>query len=74
MSYDIDADKMLEVLRIGREKLKGKGVAGRKGAVPGDQYVKLKIMLPESQDQEFKDFVERWSARHPYDPRRKAGL
>lgn len=55
-------------------RLKGKGVAGRKGAVPGDQYVKLKIMLPESQDQEFKDFVERWSARHPYDPRRKAGL
>ncbi|MFM9499652.1 biotin/lipoate A/B protein ligase family protein [Streptomyces galilaeus] len=25
MSYDIDADKMLEVLRIGREKLSGKG-------------------------------------------------
>jgi lipoate-protein ligase A len=26
MAYDIDADKMLEVLRIGREKLTGKGV------------------------------------------------
>jgi lipoate-protein ligase A len=27
MAYDIDADKMLQVLRIGREKLSGKGVA-----------------------------------------------
>ncbi|MGH3392364.1 MAG: lipoate--protein ligase family protein [Actinomadura sp.] len=27
MAYDIDADKMLEVLRIGREKLSGKGIA-----------------------------------------------
>ena len=27
MSYDIDADKMLEVLRIGREKLSDKGTA-----------------------------------------------
>lgn len=27
MSYDIDAAKMLEVLRIGREKLSGKGIA-----------------------------------------------
>ncbi|WP_337061447.1 lipoate--protein ligase family protein [Kineococcus sp. G2] len=27
MSYDIDAAKMLQVLRIGREKLKGKGLA-----------------------------------------------
>ncbi|GAA3062331.1 lipoate--protein ligase family protein [Streptomyces glomeratus] len=26
MSYDIDADKMLQVLRIGREKLSGKGI------------------------------------------------
>jgi lipoate-protein ligase A len=27
MAYDIDADKMLEVLRIGREKLSDKGTA-----------------------------------------------
>ncbi|NKX53896.1 lipoate--protein ligase family protein [Arthrobacter mobilis] len=27
MSYDIDADKMLEVLRIGREKISDKGIA-----------------------------------------------
>ena len=29
MSYDIDADKMLEVLRIGREKLSDKGTRAR---------------------------------------------
>ena len=33
MSYDIDADKMLEVLRIGREKLRGKGVTSAKKRV-----------------------------------------
>ena len=26
MAYDIDADKMLDVLRIGREKLSDKGI------------------------------------------------
>ena len=26
MAYDIDADKMLEVLRIGREKMSDKGI------------------------------------------------
>ena len=33
MSYDIDADKMLEVLRIGREKLSDKGTASAKKRV-----------------------------------------
>jgi lipoate-protein ligase A len=33
MSYDIDADKMLEVLRIGREKLSDKGIASAKKRV-----------------------------------------
>ncbi|MER5855559.1 MULTISPECIES: lipoate--protein ligase family protein [unclassified Streptomyces] len=33
MSYDIDADKMVEVLRIGREKLSGKGTASAKKRV-----------------------------------------
>ncbi|MEE1620229.1 biotin/lipoate A/B protein ligase family protein [Zafaria sp. Z1313] len=33
MSYDIDADKMTEVLRIGREKLSDKGIASAKKRV-----------------------------------------
>ncbi|KOQ33640.1 lipoate--protein ligase, partial [Achromobacter xylosoxidans] len=33
MSYDIDADKMVEVLRIGREKLSDKGTTSAKKRV-----------------------------------------
>jgi len=33
MSYDIDADKMVEVLRIGKEKLSGKGTRSAKKRV-----------------------------------------
>lgn len=33
MAYDIDADKMTEVLRIGREKLSGKGIGSAKKRV-----------------------------------------
>jgi len=40
----------------------------------GDQYVKLRVMLPERPDQELRDFVENWSRSHGYDPRRKAGM
>ena len=55
-------------------RLKGKGIANRKSGGKGDQYVRLKITLPEKPDTELKDFVERWSASHGYDPRRKAGM
>jgi DnaJ-class molecular chaperone len=55
-------------------RLKGKGIANRKSGSTGDQYVRLKITLPEKPDTELKDFVERWSASHDYDPRRKAGM
>jgi lipoate-protein ligase A len=33
MSYDIDADKMLDVLRIGREKLSDKGITSARKRV-----------------------------------------
>lgn len=33
MSYDIDAEKMVEVMRIGKEKLRGKGTASAKKRV-----------------------------------------
>lgn len=44
-------------------RLKGKGITG------GDQYVTVKVVLPARPDEELADFVARWSARHPYDPR-----
>lgn len=41
-------------------RLKGRGVA-RAGRAPGDQYVKLKIVLPEGGDAELEEFVRGWS-------------
>ena len=55
-------------------RLKGKGIVERKSGKKGDQYVKLKVTLPERPDKELKDFVERWGKDHGYDPRRKAGM
>lgn len=54
-------------------RLRGKGVP-RKGGGRGDQYVKLKVVLPERPDSELAEFVQSWSKTHPYDVRSKAGL
>lgn len=50
-------------------RLKGKGVpvgAGHRG----DQYITLKIMLPDTPDPELQAFAETWSAGKAHDPRR----
>jgi DnaJ-class molecular chaperone len=49
-------------------RLKGKGIASAGKA--GDQYVKLRVMLPDSPDAELTAFLERWGAKHPYNVRR----
>jgi DnaJ-class molecular chaperone len=53
-------------------RLKGKGIAGGQGKT-GDQYVKLRVMLPDPPNAELTSFLERWSAKHPYDVRGKLG-
>lgn len=55
-------------------RLKGKGICDAKTGKCGDQYVKLKLVLPETPDSELTDFVKTWSKAHDYDPRKKAGL
>jgi DnaJ-class molecular chaperone len=55
-------------------RLKGKGVAAAQGRAAGDQYVKLKIVLPEKPDAELRRFVEDWEKTHAYDPRAKSGM
>ncbi len=50
-------------------RLKGRGVA-REGKTPGDQYVKLKIVLPEGGDPELEDFVRSWSGGAAHAPRK----
>ena len=56
-------------------RLKGKGLAKRgKPDERGDQYVKLKLVLPDQPDADLSDFVRRWKPAGPFDPRRRAGL
>lgn len=54
-------------------RLKGKGVNPRKGG-PGDQYIRLKIMLPDKPDPDLIEFVENWSKGFDDDVRRRSGL
>ncbi|MCI0431286.1 MAG: DnaJ domain-containing protein [Rhodospirillales bacterium] len=55
-------------------RLKGRGVIDRKTGERGDQYVTLKVVLPERPDAELKQFLERWAAARGYNPRTKLGL
>lgn len=55
-------------------RLRGKGVRrGKSGSEAGDQYVTLKIIVGHSGDADLAKFVEEWSAKHPFDPRRGTG-
>jgi len=48
-------------------RLRGKGIQRSKN--PGDQYVTLKVVIGASGDPELAEFLEKWAARHPFDPR-----
>jgi DnaJ-class molecular chaperone len=50
-------------------RLRGKGVA-RKDGSRGDEYVTLKIVLPEPLDPEIEEFARRWQAGQKHHPRR----
>src|SRR3546814_5025678 len=50
-------------------RLKGKGVPRPRKAGRGDQYVTLKVVLPEEPDEALKSFLEGWAADHDYDVR-----
>lgn len=53
-------------------RLKGKGVARANGG-HGDEYVTLKIMLPDKPDADLEKFVAQWPGKD-YDPRKGMGL
>ena len=53
-------------------RLKGKGISGPQGKM-GDQYVKLRVVLPDPPDAELTAFIERWGPKHRYDVRGKIG-
>ncbi len=51
-------------------RLKGRGLLDRRSGQRGDQYVKLKVVLPDPPDEKLKAFLETWQAERPYDPRK----
>lgn len=55
-----------------RLRLKGRGVAPAKGAA-GDQYVRLKIVLPRHIDAGMEDLARRWRETVRHDPRKDMG-
>lgn len=54
-------------------RLKGKGVPKADGSA-GDQYVHLKVVLPDEPDQGFIDFLREWSMASGFNPRKRAGM
>jgi len=57
-----------------RLRLRGKGVADQETKGSGDQYVTLKVVLPDPPDPALAELVEQWAKTGAYNPRRKAGL
>ena len=55
-------------------RLKGKGVPANRGKSAGDQFVTLKIMLPDGEDRELIKFVDQWREGRGYNPRHKMGF
>ena len=51
-------------------RLKGRGLLDKKSGQRGDQYVKLKVVLPDAPDDKFKAFLESWDAGKAQDPRK----
>jgi DnaJ-class molecular chaperone len=52
-------------------RLKGKG-APRRGGGHGDQFVKLKVVLPKSPDPDLEAFVSNWEAGKTFNPREES--
>lgn len=51
-------------------RLKGKGAPKGKDQENGDQFVTLKVVLPDAPDEDLEDFLRDWSAKHSHDPRK----
>ncbi|WP_431859060.1 DnaJ C-terminal domain-containing protein [Azospirillum sp.] len=51
-------------------RLKGKGIVDPHKGTRGDQYVTLRIALPETPDPALEEFVKAWTPPADYDPRR----
>ncbi len=52
-------------------RLKGKGVQNLKSKHRGDQYVEVKIVMPDNIDDKDKEIYEELAKANPYDPRKE---
>jgi DnaJ-class molecular chaperone len=52
-------------------RLKGKGVPAAKNLPAGDQYVTLRVVLPDGGDEDLTEFVREWAKGRGYNPRDK---
>jgi DnaJ-class molecular chaperone len=52
-------------------RLRGRGVKPLGGGGAGDQRVELRIIMPDRIDPELAAFIENWSKKNPYDPRKE---
>lgn len=50
-------------------RLRGKGVRDMKSGATGDQLVTVRIVMPETIDDQLSYFMTEWRQKHPYDPR-----
>lgn len=55
-------------------RLRGKGIQPAGGAVAGDQFAKLIVVLPDKPDKALVDFIKEWSKDYDYDVRKRVGL
>src|SRR5262249_38215838 len=53
-------------------RLKGKGVPTAKNEA-GDMFAKLILTLPDQPSVELNEFIEKWSKKNAYDPRKRFG-
>jgi DnaJ-class molecular chaperone len=50
-----------------RLRLKGKGI--KRGKTAGDQFVRLRIVLPTEINEDMRALAKRWRASNDFDPR-----
>ncbi len=55
-------------------RLKERGILATKGGRRGDQYVKLRVVLPEKSDDKLAEFLRNWQSPAGYDVRKKLKL
>lgn len=74
----VDGDVAMTIPRASNTgttlRLKGRGILDRKSKQRGDQYVKLKVVLPEGEDPDLARFVESWNAGRADDVRARLGF